>query len=69
MKTSIEVARKNVFLVLECSVVTVSLEVPVDEDEYDYNSITQAASQTLADDLGLPVSLVKSYVQNVEVES
>jgi hypothetical protein len=69
MKTSIEMTHKNVFLVLEYSVVTVSLEVPVDEDEYDYDSITQAAAQTLADDLGLSVSLVKSYVQYVEVEN
>jgi len=69
MRADIEMTHKNVFLVLQYSVVTVSLEVPDDEDEYDYDSITEAAAQILADDLGLSVSLVKSYVQYVEVEN
>ena len=42
MRADIEMTHKNVFLVLQYSVVTVSLEVPDDEDEYDYDSITEA---------------------------
>jgi hypothetical protein len=67
MKVAVETTWRNVCLVFEYSAALVLVEVPIDEDKYDYNEITRAASKVLAADLGLSVSLVESYVQDVEV--
>lgn len=65
-----ETTWKNAFLTFEYSSAIVPVVVPedVDEDEYDYETITREASRTLADDLGIPSILVERSVQGVEIE-
>jgi hypothetical protein len=60
--------RKNIFLVFHRSVLTVSLMVPEDRDEYDYEEISKEAFAIAAEDLGIPSQIVHSYVHDFSIE-
>jgi hypothetical protein len=67
-EVNVRMNRKNIFLVFHRSVLTVSLMVPEDRDEYDYDEISREAFTIAAEDLGIPSEIIHSYVHDFSIE-
>lgn len=65
---SLRMTRKNICLVFRRSVLTVSLMIPEDRDEYDYEVISKEALAVASEDLGIPSEIIHSCVQDLSIE-